>query len=413
MSRLLICAWDIPGRCDIRAMTYVLNAHLRRHDTYRSWFESEDGEHITRHTLADPVDIQLVPVEHGEMSAAEWQAHILATPDPMHWDCFTFRIIQRPDRFTFCVSLDHLHADPMLMGVLFMEIQMMYTALVEGAAPIPLPEPGRYDDFCLRQRQYASALTLESPEVRAWVEFAENNGGTLPDFPLPLGDPAAQCDGDLVSAHLMGAQLTQRFEAACVAANARFSGGVFACAALAEYELTGEETYYAITPTDTRSTPMDYMTTGWFTGLIPITVPVTTTSFADTARAAQASFDSGTHLATVPFDRVVELAPWLRRPQGGFPMLSFLDAGLAPLSAVVTSQWDAVNPSAHCDCGYSPQLGMWVNRLGDDTQMTVLLPNNPVARESVLRYVEAMKSVFVRVAEGRGEAALAHKLVQA
>jgi hypothetical protein len=34
----------------------------------------------------------------------------------------------------------------------------------------------------------------------------------------------------------------------------------------------------------------------------------------------------------------------------------------------------------------------------------VSIPNNPVARESVTRYLEAMKSVCARVAEGRDTA---------
>ena len=34
----------------------------------------------------------------------------------------------------------------------------------------------------------------------------------------------------------------------------RFIGGVFACAALAERELTGVDTYRVITPTTTRAT---------------------------------------------------------------------------------------------------------------------------------------------------------------
>ena len=34
--------------------------------------------------------------------------------------------------------------------------------------------------------------------------------------------------------------------------------------------------------------------------------------------------------------------------------------------------------------------------------MTVLLPDNPVARESVTRYLATMKSVYVRVADGSG-----------
>ena len=42
-------------------MTYVLNAHLRRHDTYRSWFEYTDADHIVRHTISEPADIELVP----------------------------------------------------------------------------------------------------------------------------------------------------------------------------------------------------------------------------------------------------------------------------------------------------------------------------------------------------------------
>src|ERR1700739_1047951 len=43
MARLCIAAWDIPGRCDIRVVTYMCNAFLRRHDTYHSWFEYTDS----------------------------------------------------------------------------------------------------------------------------------------------------------------------------------------------------------------------------------------------------------------------------------------------------------------------------------------------------------------------------------
>lgn len=103
----------------------------------------------------------------------------------------------------------------------------------------------------------------------------------------------------------MDEQQGERFEAACVAAGARFSGGVFACAALAERELTNCETFDVVTTTDTRRTPTELRTTGWFTGLVPITVPVASGLFDSAARVAQISFDSGKDLATVPFDRVL------------------------------------------------------------------------------------------------------------
>ena len=67
-SRLVMGSWDVPGRCDIRAMTYVINAHLRRHETYRSWFEYNGCERIVRHTIQEPADIEFVATEHGEMT---------------------------------------------------------------------------------------------------------------------------------------------------------------------------------------------------------------------------------------------------------------------------------------------------------------------------------------------------------
>jgi hypothetical protein len=103
----------------------------------------------------------------------------------------------------------------------------------------------------------------------------------------------------------------------------------------------------------------------------------------------------------VPFDRVLELAPWLRRPGPNFTMLNYMDGGLPPLSAVVTSQLDGAKAGTYGD-GRSPaHLYMSVGRLFDETSMAVFFPNNPTARESVHRYVEALKSECVRVAEGR------------
>jgi mycolipenoyl-CoA---2-(long-chain-fatty acyl)-trehalose mycolipenoyltransferase / long-chain-acyl-CoA---trehalose acyltransferase len=411
MARLNIPAWDIAGQCDIRAMTHVINAYIRRHDTYHSWFEYDGTEHIVRRTVRDPKDIKFVRTEHGEVTAPEWRDHVLATPDPTTWDCFHFGIIQRADHFTFYICVDHVHTDAMFMGLALIEIHMMYTTLVAGGAPIPLPDAGSYDDYCIRQHQYTSALTIESPEVRSWIEFAQKNDGTLPHFPLPLGDPSAPHTGELLTFRLMDKQQAARFESACMDAGARFIGGVFACAALAEHALTGAETYNVITPTTTRCTPAEFNTTGWFTGVVPMSVAISAASFGDTARAAQEAFDSGLHLANVPFDRVLELAPsnlGLRKPEPGVPMLSYLDAGLPPLSPAIIAHWEDLNGEVYSDSRSAHQVGMWVNRGEKETTVTVAFPNNPIARESITQYLKAMKSVYINVAEGRGAAPLAN-----
>lgn len=395
MSRLLTAGWDIPGRCDIRVMTHVINTHLRRHDAYHSWFECQDSGRIVRRTIKEPAAIKFAPIKHGEMTSAQMRRLALDTPNPWCWDSFRFIVIQREDHFTLCLCVDHLHIDAMFVGVGFMEIHLMYAALVAGRAPLPLPAAGSYDDYCLRQDQRLSALTLQSPQVRTWVDFFEKNNKTLPEFPLPLGDKPVPCD--MLSVQLLDEEHTDRFESACLAAGARFSGGVFACAALVEHELTGKDTYYGIIPVDTRSTQAELMTTGWFVGFVPLTVPIAA-SFAETARAAQASFDAGKDLAHIPVERIVEMAPWLTMPQRGAPLLFFLDAGVPPLSALVNSHLQGVNARLHHDGRIPSQVAIRVNRLDNQTQMIVLFQNNPTARESVTRYLAAMKSAFTRIA---------------
>lgn len=406
MARLMIPSWRIPGRCDTRAMTYVINNYLRRNDTYQSWFEFDESDRLVRHT-ASPADIKLTPTSHGEMNSATWQAQALAVPGPLDWDCFRFGVIQRADHFTFYASIDHLHADAMFVVALFVEIHTNYLAVVEGGVPVRLPEPGSYLDYCRRQRQFTSALTLESPEVVEWLDYLRKNGGHLPKFPMPLGDPNVTYAGELNKIRLMDVRETDRFEAVCASAGARFIGGAFACAALAERELTGIDVYNVITPTTTRRTPAEFATTGWFTGVVPISVPVTGKSFAEVARACQESFDAGLHLAHVPIERVLELAeslPDIGKAGPGVPMLSYFDTGLPPLDPVVMAKWREQEGVLYAGGGTAAQIGMWVNRGADGTVISVGYPDNPVARESATQYVELMKMFYLRAADGRADA---------
>jgi len=149
------------------------------------------------------------------------------------------------------------------------------------------------------------------------------------------------------------------------------------------------------------------MTTGWFTGLVPITVTAVGV-FEEAARTAQDAFDSGIELANVPFDRVLELAPpeaGLGRPRPGNFVMSFLDASIAPLSAVANSD---LNFRIYDEGRVSHQVSVWVTRLQNETRITALFPDNPIARESVACYVEAMQITYARVVSGRFGHAFAH-----
>jgi mycolipenoyl-CoA---2-(long-chain-fatty acyl)-trehalose mycolipenoyltransferase / long-chain-acyl-CoA---trehalose acyltransferase len=400
-SRQIIAACEVPGRCDISAMNHALNAYLRRHDTFRSWFEYTDARDVIRHTIDDPADIEFAPTHHGEMTPKELHDHVVAIPTPLQWGCFTFGIVQRADHFTFYASIDHVHGDAALIGITMLESHAMYKALTGGDRPLALPDAGSFDDFCLQERRYASALTIDSPQVRAWIEFAENNNGSLPEFPLPLGNPLEPTVSDMTTETLMDAEQTARFESACAAAGARFIGGLFACIALVEHEFTGAVTYYGVTPRDTRRTSDNFMTQGWFTGLVPITVPIGAASFGDAAWAAQSSFDSSLNLARVPYYRVLELAPWLDRPRPNFPVSNFFHGGAAPMNAVLAAAelGYADNIGIYSDGRYSYQLTMYIFMYEGGTAMAMMHPDNPIAHKSVVRYMAAMKSLCARVAD--------------
>ena len=400
-SRQIIASCDVPGTCDIAAMDHALNAYLRRHDTFRSWFaQTDDGEFI-RHSITDPDVIEFAPIDHGHMTVDQIRAHVVDIPSPLEWGCFTFGVIQNEEHFTFFASMDHVHGDATLIGTTMMEANGMYSALSTSGEPLALPEAGSFDDFCTREREFTSQLTLDSPGVRAWIDWAENNNGGFPEFPLPLGNPSDSTRSLMASELLMNPAQTERFEAACSAAGSRFVGGLFACLGLVEHEFTGALTYHGLTPRDSRTGSDNFMTQGWFTGLIPITVPVAATSFSDAAYAAQVSFDSGLDMARVPYYRVLELAPWLNWPQPNFPVSNFFHGGAAPLNAILAAGelGLANNIGIYPDGRFSYQLTIYIFRYGEGTAMAIMHPDNPVALKSVTRYMEAMKSVAVRVAD--------------
>ena len=168
-------------------MNYAINAHLRRHDTYHSWFEYTDADthRSAYHRRSRRYRVRPDPAK--DMTAAELRDHI-STPHPLQWDCFLFGVVQSNDHFTFYASIAHLCVDPMIMRRVVHGDSHDVHRVGGGDAPVELPEAGRYADYCVRQREETAALTVDSPSVRGWIEFAGDNGGTLPYFPLPLGD---------------------------------------------------------------------------------------------------------------------------------------------------------------------------------------------------------------------------------
>lgn len=398
MARLITLVWDEPGRCDLGAMTRVITDHLRRHDTYRSWFAFDGEDKVVRHHAADPAAIEVEPVAFGPMDAAGWRARVAATAGPLQWDCFGFGVIQREAGFTFYASIDHVHTDVALVVLLFREIHDTYTALVAGGTSPPLAA-GSYLAFCRRQQVETAELGPDSPPVRAWLRFLQHNGAALPRFPLDLGENVETCVSDFVTFPMLDAETSRRFDAACAAVGASPLGGLLACAALTEHALVGSRTYAVITPTTTRATPADDSTLGWFTGVVPILLEDTATTFEALAPAAQSAFADGLPLARVPIERVMELAsPPIPLATSGVPMLSYIDTARPPMDAAVTAQLRRHNARLLVNRGAAHQIAVLITRGPPGMTLSVSFPDNTVAHRSIAAYARTFSLTVARVA---------------
>lgn len=405
VPRLIMVSWDVDGWCDVAAMTEAINTHVRRHDTYHSRFEvlGASAETMIRRTVGDPDLIEFVPAPVGFMDADEVRAHVVnTTPDTLDWDCFTFGVVQKPDHFTVYAIIDHLHTDGSSAALVYTDIHLTYQALMCDV-PNPLPEPAGYRDFARRQLLQVEAMTVESRPVRDWVEFARTAGSAWPSFPLDLGDTSSHSAGRAITVELLDGEETEAFDIACRSAGARFSGGVMACAALADHRLTGAGAFHTFTPSDCRAGETESLSAGWYASLFPVSVPIGSGDFAELARAAQKSFDANRHLSGVPFDRVLDLAHGdlgESVPSRPSMMVSLMD-----FRRVADAESNRLG--IYIDELSHGGINMWVSRNPDQTIVTVSLPDTPEARHSVHHYVGVLRGAFLDAA-ARANRAFAH-----
>jgi hypothetical protein len=399
MSRLLIVVWEEAGLCEHSVMSEVITNHLRRHDTYHSWFEKKENT-LFRHVLAEPETITMEASTFGEVMPAEWQKLIGETPGSFEWDCFRFGILQRATSFTCFACIDHLHADSTVITFLTEEIQSCYRSLLAGQEAPSVAQPGRYLEYCTSQRQRAANLTIADSRVSEWVSFMLRNDGRMPPFSLPLGTLEDRSLAEYVHEQILDANEVSRFESLCYASGARMFGGLLACAAQSDSELTGNTRYSVITPTTTRESTEAFRTTGWCMGVVPIDFEIGQCSFFELAVKAQDTFKSRRALATVPLERVFELAAPLHqiRPLAtGGVMLSLMDMNRFALDANIASNWHNANGRSYINQGSAAQVGLWFFQTQRGLTLTAAYPANPIARASMKVYVEALKVACRRV----------------
>lgn len=397
VSRLCMISFDLPGQPDARALNAALTAFLRRHDTFSSWFELEPDGRIVRH-VGEPEMIELAATDHGEFTdLVELRERVQAeTPGPFEWDCFSFGVIERSESFTLYAAVDHLHTDGVAQALSCVDLLLLYFAELSGN-PAELPPVSGHIDYCARERRINERLSLESPEVWQWLDLLRHNGGDVPRFPLELGG-GGYARGAQQTLPLLRESEMLRFEQVCAEHGGRFLGGLFAAAALAEFELAGRETYFGLSPANTRSLPGESASVGWYTNLIPVEIPVRAEdSFTSLVGTAQRATERAKDLTDVSLHRVLELVtPDLGiRVTPGFtaPMVSYVDVR----KMAGADLFDAIKGGLFGSEASAGEVFLWVNRFHDVTTLTLLFPDTVQAHASVVRYVRTLTAIISAV----------------
>ena len=179
---------------NVTALARSVNDIVRRHESLRTTFRSENGEpvQIVHDAAAIPeialpvVDLRAIPAEEREAEARrlatlEAQQSFNLERGPL----VRTTLIQLGDAdFLFLLSIHHIVADGWSMGIISRELSTLYSAYALGW-PARLPElPIQYPDFAVWQRQWLQGAVLDE-QLAYWTHVLAN----LPTLQLATDRP--------------------------------------------------------------------------------------------------------------------------------------------------------------------------------------------------------------------------------
>ncbi|MCJ0976757.1 condensation domain-containing protein [Rhodococcus sp. ARC_M12] len=409
-------ATEIDGDVDTDAMSRALAAYVVRHEGLRCWFEVENNT-VVRH-LATPEVAAFEVSDAGESTDDEqFQRYVRqrfsseATADV--WPGFVVGVVARPGSFTLYYGADHAFTDGGSQALVISELADLY-ALETGAQVPELAEVGSHLTYAADERARAATFGSDAPEIAAWRDIFTRHDGRMPRFPLDLGlAPGEKAPVRIVERHLLDKDLTAAFDAACKAAGARMSSGIFAAVGITDFELAGATDYFGITVLSTRHYGDYGQSQGWFVNFAPVAFEVAGhDTFSDVAALAHRGFEEAKQIAEAPVHAVL----------GALAADGTLGSELAVspnMLSYIDFRWfpgvgrDADTRAKHFTGeGSTSNASMWINRDGEHLYLVAQTPDTEVAAAAVQRYHDHLAHVLNTIArEGDYDITLDH-LVQ-
>ena len=183
--------WRLIGEVDAIALENALNEVVRRHETLRTRFGTQDGEPVQVIAPALRVPLAIDDLTHLAPDQRESEAKnradaAAAVPfDLERGPLIRARLFRLgPSAHWLLIVLHHIVTDGWSAGVLTRELTTLYPAFQRGE-PSPLPPlPVQYADFAHWQRQW-----LQGPVLEKLVAYWRTALSELPMLEMPTDRP--------------------------------------------------------------------------------------------------------------------------------------------------------------------------------------------------------------------------------
>ncbi len=368
------------------------SAVVARHGTLHTTFSHEGGE-LTLH------ETELVHgdwVEHLPVDPAEASRDVLRRVldeacrpfgAPSHRLCVVTPEAGDDPRPVLVIAGDHSHLDMWSLLVLLRDLRTCLADVVAAREPGAglAPAPPFADHTLLLEQQDSTPDWV----AHRWAQVLEDGGGSLPTFPLPLGDVSRPRPEVVEVRDVLDPAQLGSLEKRAADHGVRLTALALGEVAVATTELSGRP-LRAVFPVHSRDDPSWYGSVGWF--ITNSVLDCADPSPAGCTAALRDSMRLGAHpLAPVLGHLDRELAP------PGMFALSWLDTRRLPeVPAGLEVQW--VSAVTRPD-----GVMAWFLAGDDGLHLRCRYPDTSVARENVGRWLDAVVARVVGVA-GSGAA---------
>jgi amino acid adenylation domain-containing protein len=325
-------ALRLRGSLDIAALAATISHIIKRHESLRTSFESEEGtphQRINNHPPLTPdsfntVDLSALPEAIREAEAARLAAEEVKRPfDLTQGELLRAKLIRvNHDDHVLVFTMHHIAADEWSLAILFRELSKLYDAFTNGLSTPLSPLPIQYADYAAWQRKWLEGAMREKL-VSYWRKQLAGVS-TMLALPTDKPRPAVQSFRGAYESFALPSNLSNELKQL-----SRSEGVTLFMTCLAAYQLllsrfTGQQDLLVGTDVANRSRIETESLIGFFTNLLPLRANLAgDLEFGALLRQVRETTLEGYAHQDLPFEKLVEeLRP--ERDLGRNPLVQVL-----------------------------------------------------------------------------------------